>query len=141
MQGRIIPATIVTSALLLAATGCDNKIEQCNAFIDEANASQNAFVAIGAAALNPESLKKRVEQIDASVKKLEALELKDEKLQGFRTEYVAGLKSFSKGLDKMANLEKTDVDALNKVADDLSKEGDKQGKLVDDVNAYCSGSE
>jgi len=141
MQGRLVSVTIATSMLLLASTGCENKVAQCNAFIDEANASQAAFVAIEAAALNPESLKKRVEQIDESVKKLEALELKDEKLQGFRSEYVDGLKSFSKGLGTMASLEKTEVDALNEAAKGLMDEGDKQGKLVDNVNKYCSGSE
>jgi hypothetical protein len=130
-----------TFGALFLASGCDNKIEQCNAFIDQANAAQSAFVALEAAALNPETLKGRVKQIDESIEKLKGVELKDEKLKGFRDDYVSGLEVYSKGLTKMSSLEKDNVDDFNKLVDELNAAADKESKLVDDVNGYCGGTE
>ena len=90
-------------ALLCAGCG-KSKIDQCNAFIDEGNKSQNAFVAIEAAMLNPESFKKRTDLIDASMKTLKAIELPDAKLAGMRDRYVEGLQGFSTSLGKVAEL-------------------------------------
>ena len=128
--------------IALLCSGCGkSKIDQCNAFIDEGNKSQNAFVAIEAAMLNAESFKKRTDQIDASMKALKAVELPDAKLAGMRDKYVEGLQGFSTTLAKLVAMAKdpskeADVDKLEKEIETIS---DKESKLIDEINAYCGG--
>ena len=44
-------------------------------------------------------------------------------------------------LDEMTKLDKTtDIDKLNKLAETFDKEADKMGKLIDEINTYCSES-
>lgn len=130
----------VSIALLCAGCG-KSKIDQCNAFIEEGNKSQNAFVAIEAAMLNPDSFKKRTDQIEASVKTLKAIELPDAKLAEMRNRYVEGLQGFSTSLTKVMEMSKDPAKAAD--ADKLEKEldaiGDKESKLIDEINAYCGG--
>ena len=135
---RIIGVGIV--ALLCAGCG-KSKIDQCNAFIDEGNKSQSAFVAIEAAMLNAESFKKRTDQIDGSVKAIKAIELPDEKLSGMRDRYIEGLSSFSTTLSKVMAMAKdpskaTDVEKLEKEIETISE---KESKLIDEINNYCGG--
>ena len=136
--------TTLTFALVLASgvAGCDSKIDQCNAFITEANTAQNTFTAISAAMNDPAQLKAKAAEIDESVRKLKAVELKDEKLVGFRDRYASGLESIGKNLTKMAELDKTkDVEELTKLAESFAKDGDDMSKLIDEVNGYCGGTE
>jgi hypothetical protein len=136
-------ALCLTAAMFLGALsmGCTGKIEQCNAFIDQANASQNAFTALGAAMLNKDVLAGRVKTIKESVDKVKAVELKDEKLKEFQTRWAAGLEEMANGLDEMTKLDKAqDIDKLNELAKTFETEADKMGKLIDEVNKYCTGS-
>ncbi|MBW2453104.1 MAG: hypothetical protein JRI68_01260 [Deltaproteobacteria bacterium] len=127
--------------LLALSTGCQSKVEQCNAFIDQANASQNAFTALGAAMLNKDVLAGRVKTIRESIDTVKAVELKDEKLKGFQDRWAEGLEGMAAGLDEMTKLDKTtDIDKLNKLAETFDKEADKMGKLIDEINTYCSAS-
>jgi hypothetical protein len=132
-------ASALVLCFILAACG-KNKVAQCNEFIDEANKSQSAFVAIEAAVLNPATMKTRTTQIDGSVTKLKALKLSDPKLAGFRDQYATGLTNFGKAATDLATLGKDDknVDKHNKIVDDLNKLGDAETKLIDDINSYCS---
>jgi hypothetical protein len=130
-------AALMTAAALL--TGCKGKIEQCNAFIDEANASQNAFTALGAAMLNKDVLAGRVKTIKESVDKVKAVELKDEKLKDFQGRWAEGLESMANGLDDMTKLDKTkDIDKLQELSKTFESEAEKMGKLIDEVNTYCT---
>ena len=79
-------------------TGCDSKVEQCNAFIDEANDSQNAYVALEVAIQSPASIKQRTDQLDSSSKKMKELKLADPKLKDFRDRYVTQTDDFSAGM-------------------------------------------
>ena len=132
-------ATLI--GLLTLSTGCESKVEQCNAFIDQANASQNAFTALGAAMLNKDVLAGRVKTIRESVDKVKGVELKDEKLKEFQTRWAEGLEGMAEGLDQMTKLDKMkDIDKLNGLAEKFDKEAEKMGKIIDEVNTYCSGS-
>lgn len=122
-------------------TGCGkSKVEQCNSFIGEANKSQSAFVAISAAMLNPPSLIPRAEKLEASVKAMEALPLKDAKLDGFRKKYIEYTNTFAKGLRELASYGKDPAKnaAREKTAKELDAVGDKEGKLIEEINGYCS---
>jgi hypothetical protein len=133
----------LSTAILLAVTvsACGKgKVAQCNEFVDEANKSQSAFVAIEAAVLNPTTMKTRTTQIEGSVTKLKALQLPDAKLAAFRDQYATGLTTFGKAATDLSLLGKDDknVDKHNKIVDDLNKLSDSETKLIDDINGYCS---
>jgi hypothetical protein len=138
---RIVFATVFACGTAALTTGCGkSKVDQCNSFVAEANKSQSAFVAISAAMLNPPSLVPRAEKLDASVKAMEALPLKDSKLDGFRKQYIEYTNTFAKGLRQIASFgkDKTKDAERDKVAKELDEVGDKEGKLIDEINAYCS---
>ena len=129
---------------LVLVTGCDSKVEQCNAFIDEANDSQNAYVALEAAIQSPASIKQRTDQLDASSKKMKELKLADAKLKDFRDRYVTQTDDFSAGMKKIAALQgKTGHDPADgeaaKIGKDLDDLAEKQDKLIADINLYCAG--
>ena len=108
-------------------------------FIDEANSSQNAFTALGAAMLNKDVLAGRVKTIKESVDKVKAVELKDEKLKDFQGRWAEGLESMANGLDDMTKLDKTkDIDKLQELSKTFESEAEKMGKLIDEVNTYCT---
>lgn len=137
---RTLSAVVAVAALTL--TGCGkSKVEQCNSFIGEANKSQSAFVAISAAMLNPPSLIPRAEKLEASVKAMEALPLKDAKLDGFRRKYIEYTNTFAKGLRELASYGKDPAKnaARDKTAKELDAVGEKEGKLIEEINGYCSG--
>ena len=135
-------SAFVAFALSLAVAGCGkSKVDQCNSFVEVGNESQRAFVALSAAMLNPDSLKPRVEQIDASVAKLDALKLTDAKLVEIKTSYADGLRGFSKGLKRVVELGKKGPPAeLEKIGTELEALSEKESKLIDQVNSYCSAN-
>jgi ATP-dependent DNA ligase len=134
-------AVVVTFALAALSTGCGkSKVEQCNSFVGEANKSQSAFVALNAAMLNPPSLVPRAEKLEAAVKAMEALPLKDAKLDGYRKQYIGYTNSFAKGLRELASYGKDPSKNAQreKTANEMEAVADKEGKLIDEINAYCS---
>jgi hypothetical protein len=126
----------------LTIVGCGpSKVDQCNAFVDEGNKSQSAFVALQAALLNPTSLQTRIDKIDGSAKSLRAVKLADAKLIGMRDKYANGLEAYSKILVEMKPIlnDEAKTDEFNKNIDKLNAISDDESKLIDEVNAYCSG--
>lgn len=130
--------TLGLSLLLVLAAGCESKVDQCNAFIDDANDSQNAYVGLEAAVASPASIKQRTDQLDLSSKKLAGLKLGDAKLKDLRDRYVKQTDDFSAGMKKLAALPPQDSEAarIGKELDDLAE---KQDKLIAEINLYCSG--
>jgi hypothetical protein len=130
--------TLVLSLLLVLVAGCESKVDQCNAFIDEANDSQNAYVALEGAIQSPASIKQRTDHLDASSKKLTDLKLGDAKLKDFRDRYVKQTDDFSAGLKKLGTLPPEDPSAA-KIGKDLDDLAEKQDKLIAEINLYCTG--
>ena len=133
--------TVGLGLVLVLAAGCDSKVDQCNAFIDEANDSQNAYVALEAAIQSPASIKQRTDQLDTSSRKMKDLKLADAKLKDFRDRYVKQTDDFSAGMKKIAALQGKDpadgeAAKIGKELDDLAE---KQDKLIGEINLYCTG--
>jgi hypothetical protein len=138
---RFVFASALACGFATLTTGCGkSKVDQCNSFVAEANKSQSAFVAISAAMLNPPSLLPRAEKLEASVKAMEALPLKDGKLDGYRKQYIDYTNTFAKGLRQIASFGKDPAKNAEreKVAKELDDVGEKEGKLIDEINGYCS---
>lgn len=132
-----VTATLVGALALFGATGCENKIKQCNDFIKVANESQNAFATVATALGDEEKMKKHHDEIDAGIEKVKAVELKDEKLKAFQGRWVEGLEGLNTSLEGFKDL--SDPTKITKASEELKKEGDEMSDLINEVNAYCTG--
>ncbi len=143
--GRVL---VVACSLLSAACG-KSKIEQCNAFVDRANQAQTVINGLKLESDDAALLEKGAASVEAEAKAFAALELKDEKLVGFRTTYAATLDSLGKIMHELAGLQKdakdpAKADAIEAQSKKIDQEADKVEKsesdVVDQVNVYCTGS-
>lgn len=125
--------------VLLFATGCKGKVDQCNAFVDEANAGQNTYVGLEAAVGNADALAKRADALDASAKKLRAIKLSDDKLVDMRDRYASLTDNYAVGLRKLVAAPKDDPAGALGIERDLDGVADKQQKLIVEINGYCGG--
>lgn len=144
------PNLVVVFAIVVALPACGkSKLEQCNSFVDRATQSQNVINGLKLESEDVAELDKGAAAIEAEAKAFAALELKDDKLVGYRA-------AFAGTLDQLAKL-MHDLSALHKDAKDPAKaaelevqtkkidaEADKVEKsesdVVDQVNVYCTGS-
>lgn len=134
-----IHMVFVTLALAVVACG-PSKVDQCNAFIDEGNKAQSAFVALEAALLNPASTQTRIDKINGSVTALRAVKLADAKLVTMREKYATELEGYAKILGQMKPILKDEakVDEFNKLVEKLNAISTAEDKLIDEINGYCS---
>ena len=136
------------ACLVLPACG-KSKTEQCNAFVDRATQAQKVVNGLKLDSENVAELEKGAGAIEAEAKAFGALELKDEKLLGFRSSYAATLASLGKIMRDLSALQKdskdpSKADALEAETKKIDAEADKVEKsesdVVDQVNVYCTGS-
>lgn len=139
---------IALGAASLVACG-PSKVDQCNAFIDKANAAQTTITGLNLDSEDPATLEKAAAKIEGDAKAVEAVALKDEKLIAFKGDYAKSLNSLAKTVRDLAGLQKdakdpakaAGVEAKAKtITADAEKIEKDESKLVDDINKYCSGS-
>jgi hypothetical protein len=139
---------IVFAAASLVACG-KSKVDQCNAFIEQANASQTTIAALNFESEDPKALETAAAKVEADAKKVEAVELKDEKLAGFKTNYVKNLNALAKTARDLGGIQKDAKDPakaaaveakVKTVVADAEKLEKDESKLVDEINAYCSAN-
>ncbi|MCA9625423.1 MAG: hypothetical protein KC731_40655 [Myxococcales bacterium] len=135
---------MATSLLALGTTaimglaGCDGKISQCNRLIEEINKEQGPLKE--ASGSDPAALNKLADTLDGVATKVEAVELKDEKLVGFRNDYAKMAKDLaSASRDTATALESNDPTKAAEAAKTMSSFGSRESDLVDNINKYCSG--
>jgi len=147
-------ASCISSLLLLSVcfglTACGkSKVEQCNAFIDRAGKAQGTVNGLNLNSEDRNELDKGAAAIETEAKAFGTLELKDEKLVGFRDAYGKILADLGKIIADLgaAQAEASDaskaaaaatkVKGLMESADALEK---SESTLVDQINMYCSGT-
>jgi hypothetical protein len=136
--------------LCLSLSACGkSKVEQCNAFIDRAGKAQAAVNGLNLATDDKKELEKGSAAIEVEAKAFAAVEVKDEKLAGFRDAYGKILSDLGKILGELAVAQAEAADAAKaeaaatKVktlvgsAEALEK---SESALVDQINQYCSGT-
>lgn len=136
------------ASFVLPACG-KSKAEQCNAFVDRATQSQTMINALKLDSEDAAVLEKGAASAEAEAKAFGALELKDEKLVGYRTTYAATLASLGKIMHDLAALQKDAKDPAKaasleaeskKIEEEASKVEKAESDVVDQVNLYCTGS-
>lgn len=141
-------ALFAVATLVLPACG-KSKAEQCNAFVDRATQAQNMINALKLDSEDAAVLEKGAASAEAEAKAFGALELKDEKLIGYRTSYAATLASLGKIMHDLAALQKDAKDPAKlaaleaeskKIEEEANKVEKSESDVVDQVNMYCTGS-
>jgi hypothetical protein len=142
-MGAATWTTALTLALGISAVGtlvgCDNKIGQCNALIEVINKEQGPLKS--ASGSDPAALKKLADTLDNVATKVEGVELKDEKLVGFRDDYAEMAKELGKASrDTATALESNDPQKAAEAAKAMKGFGPRESDLVDNINNYCRGT-
>ncbi|MBD2494730.1 hypothetical protein [Nostoc sp. FACHB-280] len=143
----IVKRTLIlssTAAIAVTFTGCgESKVAQCNKIIKVAN---QAVTLSQEFSKNPQrekgskALTEVAGKIDTYANEMKALEIKDEKLQGFQGRFIKLYQDTSKGLrDTAAAVDKKNLKAANASLASLKKSGSEEGAIVTEINSYCSG--
>jgi hypothetical protein len=126
-----------------------SKAEQCNSFVDRATQAQKVVNGLKLDSEDSAELEKGATAIESEAKAFGALELKDEKLIGYRTSYAATLASLGKIMHDLAALQKDAKDPAKaaaleaeskKIEEEANKVEKSESDVVDQVNVYCTGS-
>lgn len=146
-KASLVPASLL---LCLSLSACGkSKVEQCNAFIDRASKAQSAVNGLNLGTDDKKELEKGAAAIDAEAKAFASVEVKDEKLAGFRDSYGKILSDLGKILSDLASAQAEAADAskaeaaaakvktLVASAETLEK---SESSLVDQINQYCTGT-
>jgi hypothetical protein len=148
MKPSILVTSLVVLPLSLVACG-KSKVEQCNAFIDQAGKAQAAVNALNLDSEDPKVLQQGGQSIDQAAKSFSAVELKDEKLVAFRGAYSEILTGLSRVISDLASATAEAGDAAKaeaaaaktkKLVDDANALEKRESTLVDEINVYCSGT-
>lgn len=148
MNSFTLAGSLATLSVSLAACG-PSKVEQCNLLIDHASKAQAAVNALSLDSEDPRVLRDGGASVEAVAKKFKTVELKDEKLIGFRGAYADVLSSWSKVVTDIGAATADGKDPskaaaaalkIQKLVDDANALEKKERALVDEINLYCSGS-
>jgi hypothetical protein len=136
-------AILFTASVALILSSCsESKVAQCNKLIDVANQAAKASLEFGE---NPHPEKgskaftEMADKIDGLTASMSALEMSDEKLEGYRDSFVTMYTSASEGLRGGAEaFDKKDVAAMNKEMEAIQTATSGETALVGEINTYCS---
>ncbi|WP_371819455.1 hypothetical protein [Tolypothrix sp. PCC 7910] len=134
-----------TAAIALLFTGCgESKVAQCNKIVKVANQAVTIGQDFGKNANNAKTGSKALNEvagkIDTITTEMKALEIKDEKLQGFQQRFTTLYQSTSQGLkDEAKALDQKDLAGAKRSLVTLKKNSTEESTLVKEINTYCSG--
>ncbi|BAY14627.1 hypothetical protein NIES2109_38400 [Nostoc sp. HK-01] len=143
----IVKRTIIlstTAAIAVIFAGCgESKVAQCNKIIKVAN---QAVTLSQELSKNPpkekgsKALTEVAGKIDTLANEMKALEIKDEKLQGFQGRFLKLYQDTSKGFrDTATAFDKKNLKAANASLASLKKSSSDESAIVSEINTYCSG--
>lgn len=139
---------VVTVLISMSVAACaKSKVDQCNAFVDNATKAQTTVAALTLDSDDPTVLQKNGADIEAAAKALGTLELKDEKLVGFHKDYTDLLTNLGKIVGDLGTAagdakDEAKAEAATAKANQLIESANalekKESDLVDAINTYCS---
>jgi hypothetical protein len=145
---HVVKKTFILSAttaiaLLFASCG-ESKVAQCNKIIKVANQASALGQEFGKnpnPAKGSKSLTELAAKIDPLTQEMKALEIKDEKLQGFQGRFLTLYQDISKELKNAATaIDKKNLPGAKNSLASLQKSGQEESSIVKEINGYCSGT-
>ncbi len=130
----------IAASLSLLATGCETKVAQCNKLTKVANAASTEFQEMGKdqKADKVEQLKKAADRLDQYIKDMDGIELKDEKLVGYKGRFnkmYGEIRDASRALVTAAQAK--DVAGTKSAFEKMMTGVKQETPLVTEVNQYC----
>lgn len=130
----------IAASLSVLVTGCETKVAQCNKLTQVANAASAEFQTMGKSN-NPDKLAQlatAADRLDQYIQNMSAVELKDEKLVGFKGRFIqmyGEIRDASRALVTAAKAkdQKGAQSAFTKMTSGVKQES----PLVNEVNQYC----
>ncbi len=140
---RIVVLT-AASTISLLAVGCgESKVTQCNKISAIVNKAANEAQSMGKSN-NPDkvgTLEQAGNSMEAYAKELEAVQVKDETLQGLQAQFVKMYRDTGKAAKSLVVAAKSkDAKGMGTSVKDLQTATSKETTLVNDFNKYCRGS-
>ncbi len=132
--------TILAIGLGALASGCENRVGECNKLIEVINSEGEKLQVKSDAA----GLKAMADDLDAAAKKIDAVPLTIDKLKKYRDDYKGYMVEFAKAARATAQMqsgEAPDVAKLQESMNNLNTSVQKSSKLTTDINNYCQGKE
>ncbi len=134
----------VAAAIALLFTSCgESKVVQCNKVIKVANQATVLGQQLGKnsqSAKSPKGLTELATKIDQIATEMKALEIKDEKLQGFQDRFLKLYQDSSKNLNQTATaIDKKNIPAVNQFLASLKKSSSEEKAIIKEINGYCVG--
>lgn len=132
----------VAAAIALLFTGCgESKVVQCNKVIKVANQATVLGQQLGKnsqSVKSPKGLTELASKIDQIATQIKALEIKDEKLQGFQGRFFKLYQDISKNLNQTATaIDKKNIPAVNQFLASLKKSSSEEKAIIKEINSYC----
>lgn len=135
-----------TGAIAILCAGCGvSKVQQCNSMVKIANQAASIGQEFASSAKSKDTVKmaqsftETASKLEKLSKDMQALEIKDEKLQGFQTRFVKMYQDTNKGLGSAATaLQKKNLAAITQAMNAIKVSSSQESSLVNEVNSYCS---
>ncbi|MEA5472303.1 hypothetical protein [Spirulina sp. 06S082] len=148
LEMRCLPQSSAIASLsaivLFLASGCGtSKIAQCNSVINIANgvAEEAKKLTNEGQTKESQAMLQAADVIDKASQDMQALELSDETLQKFRTEFVTMYEGISKSTRTFVEaFEKKDRPGLDASLANLQRATQPEQELANGIVSYCQGN-
>ena len=145
----------IAALMAIALVGCESKVAQCNKLIEVVNQGQE--ISQNIQGTDAATMEKLSTDLSGLSEQIQAVEVEDETLIGFRDRFVKiyqdlggaaskvggalaalnDIKPNPEGVQKAKELQ-ADVEEASKIGDQAAKDEDT---LVKEVNTYCGGTD
>lgn len=128
----------------MVMVGCsEGKISQCNKLIEIANQAATSVESVTQSSSpdDPDAFLRIADTADEAAGQLEALEIEDETLQGFRQRFITlYVETSSATRELVTAVNEQNAPGAEEAYNRLETATNTEGPLVDEVNQYCGGA-
>lgn len=136
----LIPLTAAIGMLSVSCT--ESKVSQCNKIIQVANqaVSEAKAVTKGGQISDPQAMLKAADSMEKASQEMEAIEVKDAKLQDYQAGFITMYRDTSKSTrDFVTAFQKKERSTAEAALTKLQQATAPEKQLVQEINTYCSG--
>jgi Zn/Cd-binding protein ZinT len=140
MIRKTVSLVAIAASVTVLATGCETKVSQCNKIATVSNAASTEFAGMEKELkANPmEAFKKSATRLDQYIKDMNAVEVKDEKLVGYKGRFTTMYTEFRDGsLAIVSAVQAKDSKALATAVTKIQQSAQQETSLISEVKQYC----
>jgi hypothetical protein len=124
--------TAAATTLAIALVACGSRVKQCNLLIEKVNHAGTVISTAGS------KMGDMAKAVDTAKKDVESVQLSDDKLKGYQTDYAKMLEKIGQAANKaQAAQDKKDFAAAAAAAKDVMDASKEETGIVANINSYC----